>query len=687
MKHMTIMILCCFFLLITQSSVLPFHQEKMMDLDDLSPVLSEFNKSIHPYSTTQSSCITMQTTMKSFDENQTKPPLVDDLLPSFCWTNNNGDWTSPVKDQRDCGSCWDFAAIGLIESLINIKEGRPGLDPDLSEQYVLSCLSQAGSCRGGLSLKALELIKSTEEKGNFYNGVPLESCMPYQANDTFPCDNKCMNWTDYLIPITEYGSWNSYGSKEDRDLIKSMIMEKGPVITDIYASEDFRSWGRTNHKNTDVYPYEKPIIWSNHVVLIVGWKDDINIPNGGYWICKNSWGKSWGYNGFFNIEYGGQGIDNGYIIWADYDPLSYDWNPVAQPGGPYVAKVNEIISFNGVNSFDAEDNEIEYTWDFGNNITKTGEQVSYQYPEKGIYEVSLTVTDTVGKSDTQQTAVFIEPWKEEDSWTYRCNNLDFHVKHDAIEVFLQSTLPQLTFEITNEKSNRYTVFFQSEFSDDAILLISYSSLDQELVFTNTKFSGFLSISKNDLSISDIQIDAQGWLGFKNFLPSLIKFPFSIELDLNSGEGLQLLNFPLSTDKTYDIPLATFDVNGTIRSPLFDIVHLINTVAKVLGKNFLPEDVSQLLPDIDLKEALDTSLGSNRLTMPCLPGLNVHNSTKSVEAGSFQVYTIQIPNIGEFSYSHTVENIVQAMVNPPRMNTLNGFIDVSMDLELIDTTYE
>jgi C1A family cysteine protease/PKD repeat protein len=687
MKIINLLIISCLCILITQSSVLPVYQEKMMESNKFSSIRSVLNESLQTDSTELLPCKTMQTTLKSFNPNQLKPHKADDLPSSFSWTENDGDWTSPVKNQGNCGSCWDFAAIGLIESLINIEENHPGLDPDLSEQYVLSCLSGAGSCNGGLSQKALELIISTKEKGNFYNGVPLESCMPYQADDTFPCENKCHDWIDYLVPLTDYGSWDSYGFEEDRERIKTMIMEKGPVISDIYASEDFRSWGRRNHKKTDIYPYEKPIIWSNHVVIIVGWKDDLQLTNGGYWICKNSWGKSWGNNGFFNIEYNGQGIDNGYIIWADYNPYSYDWNPVSRPGGPYTADMNERITFNGSKSFDVEDAELEYEWDFGNNITKTGSKVTYHFPNRGIYTVSLTVMDTQGNKDTKKTAVFIEPWKTKDSWTYRCNRLDLHVNHDDIELLLHLTIPQMSIEISDENSTSYQVRFYGEIHDETMLLISNYSKDQELVFSKSIISGVLTISKKRFFITDIQLDVHGRLGFKNFFPSLFNFPFSAEFSIDSKEKLQLLQFPLFTGKTYDIPLTSFDVNGTISSPLFDLVYLINTIADLFGKSFLPEPINQLLPNIDIKEALDTTFGSNRLTMACLPGLTVKNETKTVEAGTFPAYAITIPSLGEFSYSHSVENIIQMTLNLSKLNTPKGFIDLSMDLELVETTYQ
>ena len=40
----------------------------------------------------------------------------------------------------------------------------------------------------------------------------------------------------------------------------------------------------------------------NHVVSLVGW--DRNDKGEEYWIVRNSWGRYWGYDGFFYIKAG-----------------------------------------------------------------------------------------------------------------------------------------------------------------------------------------------------------------------------------------------------------------------------------------------------------------------------------------------------------------------------------------------
>ena len=334
-------------------------------------------------------------------------PTPIDTPDYFNWADyNNEDWTTPARDQGMCGSCWIFAAVAVIESVINIQEGCSYLDLDLAEQYVLSCLPKAGGgCRGGIEYRALKYIIDTSEDGNFCNGIILESCMPYQANDTIPCENKCSDWEEKLIPLVSYGKWNA--EPEDRELIKTEIMESGPVAVSMWVSRDFVKWHMTSHDPSDYFPFVEER-YTNHVVLMVGWKDDPSIGNGGYWICKNSWGSAYGYNGFFNIEYGSLHIDDSNIVSVVYDPESFNCPPFATGNGLYHASIGEEITFDSTGSFDAEGEITSYNWNLGDETEEYGAIVKHIYQEKSIYLVTLTITDEDDKTGIYSTWAFID---------------------------------------------------------------------------------------------------------------------------------------------------------------------------------------------------------------------------------------------------------------------------------------
>jgi rhodanese-related sulfurtransferase len=285
---------------------------------------------------------------------------------SFSWNNLDGeDWTTPAKNQGQCGSCWAFSAISSMESSINIAKGDPDFDLDLSEQYVLSCLGAAGSCGGGHTDSALAYIISTNSgnTGNGINGVPLESCMPYTGSDIAPCSSKCSEWDTHHVPPLEddtlwqldsYNVLNLNGENPShREIVKQSLIEYGPMCAYMTANTAFANFWGNNHDPNSYYPDPGYVGPSNHAVQLVGYKDDSSIDNGGYWILKNSWGSSFGYDGFFNVEYGGLHIGDVtmYVVAPEWE----------DPVDPEIVKINLSYPIGGEIFKEGEMHEIIWT--------------------------------------------------------------------------------------------------------------------------------------------------------------------------------------------------------------------------------------------------------------------------------------------------------------------------------------
>jgi len=279
---------------VSQNFVSESIQETTSSLEELYPVMSD--------------PITIK--IPESPEDYSKITIID--TPSeFSWKNyDDTDLTTPAKNQGNCGSCWAFAALGAIESLINIKEGFKDIDIDLSEQYLLSCVPESGSCYGGQTASPFSFIINTSEDGNFLNGVIFEECLPYESDDDIPCSQKADNWLDTLVPLSGWGEvWFGLNNDDAVAMMKSKIFQNGPIYALMFVDDSFRNFGSIFHRSTDYFPNRSPAAdVLNHGILIVGWRDDPNIRNGGYWICKNSWGTKWGYDGFFNIEYGSMNV-------------------------------------------------------------------------------------------------------------------------------------------------------------------------------------------------------------------------------------------------------------------------------------------------------------------------------------------------------------------------------------------
>lgn len=199
-----------------------------------------------------------------------------DYPASFDWrSHDEGDWTTEIKDQLSCGSCWAFGSLAAMEAQYNIEEGDPDIDMDLSEQAMVSC--SPGSCDGWYLHSTMNWLRDT--------GTVDEACFPYTGWDA-PC-NPCSDYESRVWTIDGWGDVTpSIGA------IKTRLLE-APLPTGMTVYTDFHSYSRGVYEHT----------WGSeeggHLVTIVGWNDaDL------CWICKNSWGTDWGEDGWFRIRYG-----------------------------------------------------------------------------------------------------------------------------------------------------------------------------------------------------------------------------------------------------------------------------------------------------------------------------------------------------------------------------------------------
>lgn len=206
-------------------------------------------------------------------------PVRRDLPSTFDWREMGG--VTPVKNQASCGACWDFAGVGALEAMIKI---HGGVELDLSEQQVLSCMTPGFGCSGGWSRWVWMLFRA--------QGAVTESCMPYVADDQVECV------AEGCPKVAATRDWIEIPN--DVDAIKTAVYEHGPVTTTFHVYDDFfyYSGGCYEHEGNE------PL---NHEVVVVGW-DDSACDGQGAWLCKNSWTAGWGLAGYFWIKFGTCGI-------------------------------------------------------------------------------------------------------------------------------------------------------------------------------------------------------------------------------------------------------------------------------------------------------------------------------------------------------------------------------------------
>ena len=213
-------------------------------------------------------------------------------------------WITPVKDQKNCGSCWAFSAIGAMEAVAKLHKNTT-CNFDLSEQELVSC-SNAGSCNGGWAASALDYIS--------HKWIQDEMSFPYKAQDR-PCSEK----GNPLYTIKNAGKelfnpikGNDFASIEK---LKSMLL-KSPLAGRI---------GSWSHAMTLVgYKTIKAgdVVYEHYNTRIVVKPGDPHIGQT-VWIFKNSWGENWGDHGFL---YAFVNINNMVSSAAPTLPFEYKYN-------------------------------------------------------------------------------------------------------------------------------------------------------------------------------------------------------------------------------------------------------------------------------------------------------------------------------------------------------------------------
>lgn len=217
-----------------------------------------------------------------------------DRLPRvWDWRDVNGiSYVSPVRNQGTCGSCYAFASMGALEARVRILTNNTRRSV-FSPQDIVSCSQFSQGCAGGFPY----LIAG---KYGMDYGAVVESCNPYAGKDTDKCttDETCRRV--YTYKYSYVGGF--FGGCSELEMMRALV-KKGPLPVGFEVYPDFPSYSGGIYKHvthTRKFGFD-PLELTNHAVLLVGY----GIENGQkFWIVKNSWGESWGENGYFRIERG-----------------------------------------------------------------------------------------------------------------------------------------------------------------------------------------------------------------------------------------------------------------------------------------------------------------------------------------------------------------------------------------------
>lgn len=181
------------------------------------------------------------------------------------------------KNQGACGSCWAFAATGMLSDRCCIQSADKGW---LAPQELVSCDKGSLGCYGGSLSSPITYYRA---KG----GQVPEACYPYTARNS-ACPTTCASgsaWASAHVCKCN-AAVNCYGTMG----IKSCLL-KGPASIAFTVCRSFMYY------KSGIYKCDCSSYIGAHATLAMGYSD---APECNYFV-KNSWGKTWGNLGYFNM--------------------------------------------------------------------------------------------------------------------------------------------------------------------------------------------------------------------------------------------------------------------------------------------------------------------------------------------------------------------------------------------------
>ena len=217
---------------------------------------------------------------------------------------------TPVRDQGVYGTCWAFASLGALETILMPEENNVYSVDHMSMNNNFSLeLSEGGE--HGISISYLAS----------WLGPVMDRDDPYGDGETNTNLEAVKHLEEAII------------MKERNDeTIKSAIYKYGGVETSMYLGMTYgANDSEFYNAETGSYYYDGDEM-PNHAVVLVGWDD--NYPkerfnkqpsrNGAY-ICKNSWGETFGESGYFYVSYDDTNLCQETIVYSKLvEPNDFD---------------------------------------------------------------------------------------------------------------------------------------------------------------------------------------------------------------------------------------------------------------------------------------------------------------------------------------------------------------------------
>lgn len=186
------------------------------------------------------------------------------------WSWVEEGFTTPVKDQNQCGSCYSFSATETVETAWAIKSNELLI---LSPQQIVDCSKLNSGCNGGLQSRVYKYLENT--------GQCLDSDYNYTAKD-----GNCHSCKAAIPKLKGYVS-----VKKDENEMATALLVSSLAVAIEADQKQFQAYV------SGVLDFDCGTNL-DHAVTIEG----MGTENGkDYWLVRNSWGSDWGDKGYIKM--------------------------------------------------------------------------------------------------------------------------------------------------------------------------------------------------------------------------------------------------------------------------------------------------------------------------------------------------------------------------------------------------